>query len=77
MYLFISPTGARVWRLAYRFGGVQKTMSFGAYPEVSLASARAARDAAREKLRAVYNRAAYLTDRRAMLEGWGRWLEAQ
>jgi integrase len=30
-----------------------------------------------DKVRAVYNRAAYLTDRRAMLEGWGRWLEAQ
>jgi integrase len=29
----------------------------------------------KDKVRAVYNRAEYLTERRALLEDWGRWLE--
>ena len=40
LYLHVSPTGGRLWRMAYRFGGKQKTLSFGAYPEVPLSEAR-------------------------------------
>jgi integrase len=41
LHLFISPAGAKVWRLAYRVDGAPKTKSLGAYPLVSLADARA------------------------------------
>jgi integrase len=33
--------------LKYRFGGKEKRLSFGVYPDVSLKSAREKRDAAR------------------------------
>jgi integrase len=49
LYLFVTPT-AKLWRLAYRFGGKQKTMAFGAYPIVNLTLARTRREAARLQL---------------------------
>lgn len=51
LYLNISPTGAKTWRLAYRINGRAQTMSFGPYPEVSLAQARSRRDQAKAALR--------------------------
>lgn len=48
LYLELWPNGARYWRLKYRIGGVEKRMSLGVYPAVSLAKARAARDDARK-----------------------------
>lgn len=50
LYLELSPAGARTWRWAYRFGGKQKTMTLGAYPQVTLAAARKQRDAAKLRL---------------------------
>lgn len=50
LYLLVSPTGGKLWRLDYRFEGKRKTLSIGAYPDVSLAAARKLRDQAREKL---------------------------
>jgi integrase len=50
LYLLIQPRGAKLWRLAYRFGGKQKLLAFGIYPIVSLADARARRDAAKKHL---------------------------
>jgi hypothetical protein len=32
LYLLIAPHGSKLWRLAYRFGGKQKTLAIGAYP---------------------------------------------
>lgn len=52
LYLLVRANGARLWRMKYRFAGKEKLLSFGAYPEVSLAAARAARDSARAELRA-------------------------
>lgn len=49
MYLHVSATG-KYWRLNYRFGGKQKTLALGTYPEVSLAAARKRREKAREQL---------------------------
>ncbi|MDO9583756.1 MAG: tyrosine-type recombinase/integrase [Desulfomicrobium sp.] len=40
LYLEISPTGSKLWRWKYRFAGKEKRLSFGAWPEVSLADAR-------------------------------------
>ena len=51
LYVYIPPNGSRLWRMAYRHDGKQKTLSFGAYPEIGLAAARAARDAARALIR--------------------------
>jgi hypothetical protein len=51
MYLLIKPTGGKYWHLAYRFGGKQKLLSFGVYPDVSLKEARLKREAAKELLR--------------------------
>jgi integrase len=50
LYLQVMPTGARYWRLKYRFAGGARMMSVGVYPEVSVAEAREARDAARKLL---------------------------
>jgi integrase len=52
LQLWVQPNGSRLWRLAYRFSGKQKLLALGKYPSVSLAEARAARDAARKQLTA-------------------------
>jgi integrase len=51
LYLELMPAGARYWRLKYRYGGKEKRLALGVYPEVTLADARKQRDAARELLR--------------------------
>jgi integrase len=50
MYLEVTPTGNKYWRLKYRFGPKEKRLALGVYPEVTLAAARHARDRARELL---------------------------
>ena len=35
-----TPTGSKLWRWKYRFGGKEKLMALGQYPETSLAEAR-------------------------------------
>lgn len=50
LYLFVSPSGGKLWRMGYRFDGKQKTLSFGAYPAVSLKDARQKREEAKERL---------------------------
>ena len=50
MFLLITPAGGRAWRLSFRFGGKQKTISLGAYPAVSLTEARKKRDIAKATL---------------------------
>ena len=52
LYLEISPAGGKWWRWKYRFGGKEKRLSFGTYPDTSLADARERRDAARKLLAA-------------------------
>jgi integrase len=50
LHLLINPDGAKYWRMGYRFDGVERTLAFGKYPEVSLAEARKQRTLAREKI---------------------------
>lgn len=50
LYLLVQPTGARGWRLKYRYAGKEKLLSLGQYPETSLRDARERRDAARKLL---------------------------
>ncbi|CAH1689934.1 Putative protein IntB [Hyphomicrobiales bacterium] len=52
LHLFVAVLGAKLWRMSYRYMGKQKLLSFGAYPIVSLADARRARDAAKQVLAA-------------------------
>ena len=50
LYLEIARSGGKWWRQKYRFGGKEKRLSFGVYPDVSLKDARERRDEARRLL---------------------------
>ncbi len=50
LQLWITPDGAKRWRVAYRYNGKQKTLAIGVYPAVGLREARAARDVAKRLL---------------------------
>lgn len=51
MYLLVTVSGGKLWRYDYRFGGKRKTISFGAYPVVTLADARQYREDAKKLLK--------------------------
>lgn len=50
MVLLVHPNGSKYWRLRYRFGGKEKMLALGKYPEVSLADARVRRKETRKLL---------------------------
>lgn len=52
LLLLVRTTGAKYWRLKYRYSGKEKLLALGVYPEVTLAQARKARDNARALLHA-------------------------
>ena len=52
LYLEATQSGAKLWRWKFRFAAKEKRLALGAYPGVSLANARKARDAARAQLAA-------------------------
>ncbi len=52
LHLLIPPQGSKLWRLAYRFHGKQRTLAMGTYPAVSLADARRKREDAKKLLAA-------------------------
>ncbi|MBX3498133.1 MAG: tyrosine-type recombinase/integrase [Alphaproteobacteria bacterium] len=52
LYALINPNGSKLWRLKYRFNGKEKTLAFGAFPELSIADAREKRTEARKLLAA-------------------------
>jgi len=52
LYLLCAPSGGRCWRFRYRYAGKEKLLSLATYPDVSLAKAREAREAARRQLAA-------------------------
>ncbi len=51
LYLLVTPTGKRWWRLRFRVHGKERMLSLGVFPEVKLAEARELRDEARRDLR--------------------------
>jgi integrase len=51
LHLLVTPAGGRLWRLKYRFGGKEKQLALGVYPDVSLADAREGREKAKASLR--------------------------
>ncbi|WP_068858567.1 tyrosine-type recombinase/integrase [Perlucidibaca aquatica] len=50
LHLYVSTTGSRTWRLAYRLAGKPQTMSLGSYPEITLAAARVKREEVKRAL---------------------------
>lgn len=50
LFLLVQSTGTLIWRLKYHFHGVERTLSFGHYPEITLKRAREKRDEARAML---------------------------
>lgn len=50
LFLYVPPSGKKVWRMRYRFDGKEKTLVIGPYPEISLTEARAKQSEAKMKL---------------------------
>ncbi|WP_155982194.1 DUF4102 domain-containing protein [Xanthobacter sp. 126] len=50
LHLLVNPNGSRIWRLAYRFAGKPKQLSFGPYPTVPLVEARQKREESKRQL---------------------------
>lgn len=50
LYLLVTPSGGKLWRMNYTFDGLHKSLAFGQYPLVSLTEAREKRDDARKLL---------------------------
>ena len=47
LYLYVMPSGAKLWRYRYRIDGRENVYAIGEYPVISLQDARLARDQAR------------------------------
>ncbi len=50
LFLLVTPSGGKLWRLKYRIAEKEKKLALGSYPEISLAMARKKRDEAREAI---------------------------
>ncbi len=50
LHLLVKASGSKLWRMAYRFAGKQKTLAFGPYPLLTLAEARERAFLAKKKL---------------------------
>jgi integrase len=50
LFLWVTPSGGKIWRWTYRHEGKAKLMSFGSYPDVSLSLARERHAEARKLL---------------------------
>lgn len=50
LFLYVTPTGKKSWRMAYRFAGKQKLLAIGPYPTVGLREARDKREEAKKQL---------------------------
>ena len=52
LFLLVTPSGSKYWRLKYFFAGKEKLLALGVYPEISLSDAREKRIQARKILAA-------------------------
>lgn len=52
LQLWVTPSGSKLWNLAYRFDGKQRKLAMGPFPRVSLKDARQRRDEAKRQLAA-------------------------
>jgi integrase len=67
LFLLVTPTGGRLWRLKYRMYGREKLISLGAYPDVPLSRAREKRDDARKLIADGVDPSAERQERRSAL----------
>ena len=51
LHLYVTPAGGKLWRLKYRFGGKEKLLSLGPWPDITLDAARQKAAEARAALR--------------------------
>lgn len=51
LYLLVQPSGALLWRFRYRIAGIERKLSIGSFPDVTLQQARRLRDAGRAELK--------------------------
>lgn len=81
LYLLVKPNGSRLWQMAYRYQGKQKTLSFGPYPATGLADARGLRDRAKRALADGFDPATHKyiekTDHDTFESVGREWLDAQ
>ena len=52
LYLFVAASGTKSWRYKYDFGGKERLLTIGRFPDIGLADARALHDEARTLIRA-------------------------
>lgn len=52
LFMLVTPTGSKYWRLKYRIHDKEKLLALGVYSDVTLAEARAKRDEARKSIAA-------------------------
>lgn len=50
LFLLVTPSGGKLWRLKYRYAGKEKALALGVYPQVGLSDARDRAEAARKLL---------------------------
>jgi hypothetical protein len=50
LFLLVQPSGALLWRFRYRKFGVERKLSLGSFPDVTLQQARKERDRAQAQL---------------------------
>ncbi|MFG1242023.1 tyrosine-type recombinase/integrase [Xanthobacter versatilis] len=65
LHLLVTPQGGKLWRLAYRFDGKQRQLSFGSYKYVTLAEARERRTEAKRLLASGVDPGANIKSRKA------------
>ncbi|MDW7774375.1 MAG: tyrosine-type recombinase/integrase [Desulfobulbaceae bacterium] len=84
LFLLVTPSkkeelppgpGGKWWRFKYRFQGKEKQLSFGTYPEVSLALARERRDAARKQVATGIDPSVYRREEKEQWSGSGSFEE--
>jgi hypothetical protein len=84
LFLWVTPSGGKLWRWKYRFEETAKTMSYGKWPDVNLELARERHFAARKLLasgvdpmaaRAAKRRAVAISDSQSFQSVAGLWLD--
>lgn len=50
LFLLVNSNGSKLWRLKYRYLGKEKLLSYGRYPQITIAEARKLREASKKLL---------------------------
>lgn len=68
LVLAVKPSGARLWRLRYRYAGRERMLALGEYPDVGLKAARERAGVARDQVRNGIDPVQHRREERARLE---------